>query len=52
MTDVIDVTREEDEAFEQLAQRLEEAQQTNAELADENWRLRQENERLRGGRAA
>lgn len=36
----IEVTREEDEAFEQLARRLDEALQDNARLAAENERLR------------
>lgn len=36
----IEVTAEEDEAFEQLARRLEEALQDNARLAAENERLR------------
>ncbi|MCD6006857.1 hypothetical protein [Halomonas sp. IOP_31] len=51
MHDDIEVTREEDEAWEQLVRRLEEAQENNAELAEENWRLAQVIEDLKRGAA-
>ena len=51
MHEYIEVTREEDEAFEQLARRLEEAQEHNATLAEENWRLTQVIEDLKRGAA-
>ena len=49
MHEYIEVTREEDEAFEQLARRFEEGQINNARLAEENWRLIQAIDELKQG---
>lgn len=51
MHDDIEVTPEEDEAFEQLARRLEESEAEKATLAEENWRLTQVIEDLKRGAA-
>ncbi|MEA3250189.1 MAG: hypothetical protein U9Q35_01195 [Pseudomonadota bacterium] len=51
MHEDIEVTREEDEAFEQLARRLEESEAEKATLAEENWRLNQVIEDLKRGAA-
>lgn len=47
----LEVTREEDEAFEMLAQRNELLESEKARLAEENWRLAIEIERLNKGAA-